>query len=285
MNRRQLSFVIILNALISLVVAIAVVWVVEARRPDPEALAASSTPGGGVALDVPMAATLTPTPLPGAGGDAGAAGDAAGGGEAPATGAAQGGTSADSAADPAASGDSAGGAAAGTPAAGTEYVVQAGDSLSGIADRFGVSVATIVSANRLDNPDFVFSGQRLIIPSGDAPLPAATPTPIAASVNSGIRLANVESAGVAGAEAIDVGNDSDLAVNLQGWRLEREGGPSYTFGNLLLFPGSGLKLHSGAGTDSSVDVYWNQPGTVWATGAVARLINPQGTEVSRLTVP
>jgi hypothetical protein len=27
---------------------------------------------------------------------------------------------------------------------------------------------------------------------------------------------------------------------------------------LLLFPGSGLKLHSGPGTDTSVDVYWNQ---------------------------
>ena len=32
MNRRQLIFVIILNALISLVVALAVVWAVEARN-------------------------------------------------------------------------------------------------------------------------------------------------------------------------------------------------------------------------------------------------------------
>jgi hypothetical protein len=164
-------------------------------------------------------------------------------------------------------------------------VVQAGDSLLGIADRFGVSVAAIVSANKLDNPDFVFSGQRLIIPSGDAPLPAATATPIAASVNTGIRLTAVESPGVLATEAINVGNDSDLAVNLQGWRLEREAGPTYTFGNLLLFPGSGIKLHSGGGTDTSVDVYWNQAANVWTTGAVARLINPQGVEVSRLTVP
>ena len=87
------------------------------------------------------------------------------------------------------------------------------------------------------------------------------------------------------AEVVNIGNDSDLAVNLQGWRLEREGGPAYTFGNLLLFPGSGLKLHSGPGTDTSVDVYWNQAAGVWSTGAVARLVNPQGAEVSRFPVP
>ena len=146
-------------------------------------------------------------------------------------------------------------------------------------------MAAIVEANNLDNPHFVFVGQRLIIPSAGAVLPAATATPIAASVDSGIRLTGVENAGVLATETINIGNDSDLAVNLQGWRLEREGGATYTFGNLLLFPGSGLKLHTGPGTDSSVDVYWNQPAGVWATGAVARLLNPQGNEVSRLTTP
>jgi LysM repeat protein len=267
MNRRQLSFVIILNAIISLVIAMTVVWVVEARRPDPEALAAISTPAL-TGLDIPMAATLTPTPSPGegpadaAGGDAAPAGDQAGD---------------QAAVTPAAD--------AATPAEGSEYVVQVGDSLSGIADRFGIPVAAIVSANELDNPDFVFVGQRLRIPSGDAPLPAATATPIANSVTTGIRVTAVENPGVVGSEIINVANDSDLAVNLQGWRLEREGGPTYTFGNVLLFPGSGIKLHSGAGTDSSVDVYWNQPAAVWSTGAVARLLNPQGAEVSRLAAP
>jgi LysM repeat protein len=276
MNRRQLSFVIILNAIISLVIAMAVVWIVEARRPDPEALAAIYTPVA--APSAPLAATFTPT-------TGAAAGDTA-----PAVSGEQPAADVAAAAPTVASADA---AAAGTPAAGaegTEYVIQVGDSLSGVADRFGVPVAAIVTANNLDNPDFVFVGQRLIIPSAaavanSAQLPAATATPIAASVNSGIRLAAVENAGNLAAETISIGNDSDLAVNLQGWRLEREGGPAYTFGNILLFPGSGLKLHSGAGTDSSVDVYWNQAAGVWSSGAAARLINPQGSEVARLSVP
>lgn len=272
MNRRQLAFVIILNALISLVIAMAVVWIVEARRPDPEALAAVFTPIA--APPVPMAATFTPA--------ASAAAVPAAGGEQMAeseTGAATPAEAAAEAAAPAATPSAAAGAE------GTEYVIQVGDSLSGVADRFGVPVAAIVEANNLDNPDFVFVGQRLIIPSASAQLPAATATPAPAVANTGLRLAAVENAGNLAAEAVGVANDSDLAVSLQGWRLEREGGPAYTFGNILLFPGSGLKLHSGAGTDTSVDVYWNQAAAVWSSGAVARLINPQGSEVARLSVP
>jgi hypothetical protein len=58
MNRRQLALIIILNALISLTIAVTVVWVVEQRRPDPETLAALATP-----ITAPVVApTFTPTP-------------------------------------------------------------------------------------------------------------------------------------------------------------------------------------------------------------------------------
>lgn len=44
------------------------------------------------------------------------------------------------------------------------YVVQSGDSLDGIARRFGVSVDAIVRANHLSDPNTLAQGQRLIIP-------------------------------------------------------------------------------------------------------------------------
>ena len=44
------------------------------------------------------------------------------------------------------------------------YVAQAGDSLSAIAARFGVSVQAIMSANGLANPNLVNVGQVLVIP-------------------------------------------------------------------------------------------------------------------------
>lgn len=46
-----------------------------------------------------------------------------------------------------------------------EYVVGDGDTLSGIADEFGVSQAAIIDANGLPNPDAIFVGQTLMIPA------------------------------------------------------------------------------------------------------------------------
>ena len=44
------------------------------------------------------------------------------------------------------------------------HIVQAGDTLSAIAARYGVTVADLVSANQLANPDQLAIGQRLLIP-------------------------------------------------------------------------------------------------------------------------
>jgi LysM repeat protein len=51
-----------------------------------------------------------------------------------------------------------------TPTGGTTYTVQSGDTLFRIAQRFGVTVAAIVEANNLANPDSLSIGQQLIIP-------------------------------------------------------------------------------------------------------------------------
>jgi LysM repeat protein len=63
---------------------------------------------------------------------------------------------------------------AGTP---TTYVVQRGDTLGRIATRFGVTVQAIMAANNLTNPNLIFAGQRLTIPTGGAPAPTPTAAP------------------------------------------------------------------------------------------------------------
>jgi LysM repeat protein len=46
-----------------------------------------------------------------------------------------------------------------------EYIVKRGDSLSKIANQFGVSVAALVQANGIKDPNMIIEGQRLKIPA------------------------------------------------------------------------------------------------------------------------
>lgn len=48
------------------------------------------------------------------------------------------------------------------------YTVRAGDTLSGIAARFGVTLASLISANHITNPNLIYVGQVLTIPGGSS---------------------------------------------------------------------------------------------------------------------
>lgn len=63
-----------------------------------------------------------------------------------------------------------------TDAAGASlyHVVQLGDTLGKIGGKYGVTVAAIVQANNIKNPDLLWVGQKLLIPGGAAPKPTAT---------------------------------------------------------------------------------------------------------------
>lgn len=56
---------------------------------------------------------------------------------------------------------------------GSVHVVKAGDSLSAIAQQYGVSLQAIMAANSISNPSLIYAGQRLTIPGASAP--AQTP--------------------------------------------------------------------------------------------------------------
>jgi LysM repeat protein len=69
------------------------------------------------------------------------------------------------------------------PAAGAqEYTVMRGDTFSGLASRFGVTVRQIQEANPNVEPTRLQLGQKLVIP---APVPAGTTPPTTGSVPAG----------------------------------------------------------------------------------------------------
>ncbi|PKO23787.1 MAG: hypothetical protein CVU38_02265 [Chloroflexi bacterium HGW-Chloroflexi-1] len=65
---------------------------------------------------------------------------------------------------------------------GDTYIVQVGDTLAAIAQRFGTTVAALVAANGLPNPNFIWVGQVLKVSGAGVPLPNPAPQPAPAPV-------------------------------------------------------------------------------------------------------
>lgn len=91
------------------------------------------------------------------------------------------------------SGSSSGGGT--VTAAARSHTVSAGESLSGIARQYGVTLNAVVSENGIANPDHIFIGQRLAIPGstgGAAAAPASAPMMTSAEVQAYIRQSAAE---------------------------------------------------------------------------------------------
>lgn len=73
------------------------------------------------------------------------------------------------------------------PSGTSTYIVRTGDTLNIIARRFNTTVATLTQLNGILNPNFIFVGQRLIVPGATggaitvptSPAPTTSPAPVA----------------------------------------------------------------------------------------------------------
>lgn len=125
MNRSQLVFVILINALFTLLISSTALLIYVSRRPDPGLLVAPLPTASRAATETTRQAT------PPASVTATADGAPATGAEAPAR----------------------------------TYTVREGDSLGAIAQLFGVSQSALAIANGIANPNLIIPGQLLSIPS------------------------------------------------------------------------------------------------------------------------
>jgi LysM repeat protein len=68
------------------------------------------------------------------------------------------------------------------------YTIKSGDTLGGIANRLGVSLSSLLSANKLSMNTIIYPGQKLAIPGAPAaPAPAPVSTPLVPSTFLGYR--------------------------------------------------------------------------------------------------
>ncbi|RBI62438.1 hypothetical protein DMJ13_11275 [halophilic archaeon] len=83
-------------------------------------------------------------------------------------------------------------------------------------------------------------------------------------------------------EYVDITNAGTSSVDVSGYTVEDSAGHTYTFpSGFSLDAGATVRLHSGDGTDSSTDLYWNN-GWTWNNGGdTAYLFDDNGSDVAK----
>jgi LysM repeat protein len=303
---QQIAFILAVNAIISLIISLAVVIIAGSRLPSQPATAL---------LPEAMVTKTEPSPIAEAGDETGQAGPSIS--DTPASPA--------DASIPTAEPVSGEAAPEETPVEPAYYIVQPGDTLGSIASRFDVSLEDLMQANGIANADYVQVGQELLVPIGglppatptftpvpiptDTPLPFNPPTPLpsgtvppaepaattgptptpvptlASASGSEIRLVlQVLNPGDLENEMVQIVNQGPF-VRLTGWTLSDEEGHTYTFPDFSLWGGGAINIHTAGGSNTTTDLYWGQPSTVWKAGSLIVLRDAEGEVFVTVAVP
>ena len=144
------------------------------------------------------------------------------------------------------------------------YVIQPGDSLSIIADRYGLATEVLAEANGISDPNLIQVGQKLVIP-GATPIPTATvlptvtPTP---DIPPQLEILNVIGRGAPTAETVVILNRG-RGVSLERWTLRDAQGNAFMFPNLYLASDAEIRIHTGMGENTPQHLYWGREAAVW----------------------
>jgi LysM repeat protein len=191
-----------------------------------------------------------------------------------------------------------------------EYVVQAGDTLGTIAERFEVSAADILYVNQLENPDILSVGQVLYIPVGGLVIPTETsipptvvpsptvrtsatptpgPSPTASPTLSGdeaqVTIDNVFGVGDLDTERVVLRRTGLGELSLAAWQLRDQDGNIYIFPQLTLYQDGAVNVYTRSGTNTVVDLFWNRSYAVWRSGELVSLYDTAGILRASFTIP
>ncbi len=138
-------------------------------------------------------------------------------------------------------------AAAAPASAAGSYVVVSGDTLSGIAERHGVSTAAVLTANGMNRSAIIYPGQTVVIPAAGAVPASPAPVSAASSALDAEQTANAQT-------IVRVGRslgvpDQGIAIALAAAMQE-----------------SSLR-NLGSGPDDSIGLFQQRPSTGWGTAA------------------
>lgn len=120
-----------------------------------------------------------------------------------------------------------------------------------------------------------------IVPNGAAN-PAQTISP---QDKIPVQIESIVGAGTLSVETAVIHYNGSGQLNLAGWQLKDEDGNAFTFPQLTLYQNGSVQVHTAAGTNTVIDLYWGAPEAVWSSGENARLYDPQGNLRAFYRVP
>ena len=113
---------------------------------------------------------------------------------------------------------------------------------------------------------------------------AANPEAIANS-NGDVQIVSVVGADNLGAEVVILRYLGEGQVDLSNWQLKDENGNLFLFPAISLVKEGAVQIHTAAGTNTVVDLYWNLFAPVWKSGETASLYDASGNLIVTYKVP
>jgi len=182
------------------------------------------------------------------------------------------------------------------------YTVQAGDTLSAIAQEHDVSLEALIDENNLPDPDVLQVGQILLIPDDeDATEPIPVPTETNSVSSSGgdntitlptmtpsgppvVEISNITGIGSLASETVTLVNRGGT-VNLEAWTLSGSSDDRFVLPALTLFSEGEVRVHSAEGDDTPRELHWDRTDPAWREGELVTLCDPDGNVVDTYIIP
>ena len=114
---------------------------------------------------------------------------------------------------------------------------------------------------------------------------SATQATFNPQVDIPVEIVSIIGAGTLNAEVVVIRNAGIEPLSLAGWQLKDSNRNIFVFPNLTLNSGGAVQIHTIAGTNTVIDLYWGESDSIWQSGEEADLVDTGGNVRAVYKVP